>query len=236
MNLFQINQNGNRYCGPSAISAIAGIGTKEAAAIIRIRSNKTAIRGTSATDMRMALDLLGVEMVQHVSGINPRPTLRAWAASQARGKDVFLVSAGKHWIIVQGRWSICGKTKGLVPVKDHPNARSFVTHVHLLERLRKVDAAALVSVPKANENRREAACKRKTYVLAAQHGISIDQIGDGDVIWVDAPSFLPEDIDPYTGEHFCNYWAEALHRVQTYATLLSDSNQNGKTKTDEIVA
>ena len=46
----------NRYCGPSAISAVTKLTSGEAARLIRKQSGKSSVKGTSTSNIRRALE------------------------------------------------------------------------------------------------------------------------------------------------------------------------------------
>lgn len=225
MQLYEIRQNGNSYCGPSALSAIAGIGTKEAAALLRKINGRTCIKGTYVFEMRQALVKLGFDLrsVSHIGSATKTAqkrgavTLRQWAKDVARGTDVFLVSAGHHWILVQGRYAICGKTLNLVPVAEHPHARCRVGTACQVTRVRRVNPADVIPKP---EPRRSMAGQAAARRLAAQFGIEIER--ENDYWYVYAPDGLPEDLDPYIGDRIGYTWSEVLDRVETYADLMTE--------------
>jgi hypothetical protein len=221
MKLYQINENGNTYCGPAVISAVAGIGTKEAAAIIRSKFGLRTVRATSLMQVHYALDMLGFGL-RNTPCSQRRPTVANWAKDTARGKDVWLVDNGSHWILVQGRYALCSKTDGLVPVADHPNARSFVRNVYQIYRLRNV-AAETVIPTKSRTDISEAGARRQVKKLAAAHGIEIERDSPDTSIWVWPPKAIKRQ-DPYE-EHYVDYWSEALTRVREYVKLIATSGR-----------
>ncbi len=106
----------NRFCGPAALSIIAGIDTAEAAAVIRHVSRKRSVQGTSNWEVLRSLALLGFK-ASSAAKVDPlnlksNPTLAAWLKSDERdGKSLYLIAAGHHWQVVQGRRFCCGITK-----------------------------------------------------------------------------------------------------------------------------
>lgn len=228
MKLYAVNQNGNKYCGPSAISAIAGIGTKEAAAVIRLASNKSHIKGTSSGEVLRALHKLGFSMVKKSF---ERANMQNWARVTARGKDVYLIAAGNHWVLVQGRYAICGKTKNLVAVTEHPSARSFIKDAYLICKIKNVDAQTVIPVqPKVEAT--EGSARRKAMALAAKYGIQAyrDKELDSKPLWVGPPEGMfegeDEEKDPFYGDHYVYEWVEALERVEEYVKVVEAAKAN----------
>lgn len=117
---------GNRYCGPAVISAIAHIGTAEAASVIRGVTGKRFVKGTSYSACRQALRQLGFltkPIVDPLSCLDDfqKPTLAKWLREHKSKRTtgrVFLICAGHHWFAVTGRRYVCGIVKEIVSIKD----------------------------------------------------------------------------------------------------------------------
>jgi hypothetical protein len=212
--LYQVNQNGNKFCGPAVLSALAGIGTKEAAAIIRSLTQKTFVKSTTARDVKRALVLLGFGMANIDYQQSARVTLRQWATTHARGKDVYLVAAGRHWILLQGRNALCGKTINLVATAEHPNARAFVTEAHKITRVAKINSASVL--PKKLPSISHA----KTNRLAKAYGIEIEKNIYYKDFMVYPPPSITEDEDPHEGDHYCSDWSAVTIMVAEYARII----------------
>tara|TARA_B100000963_G_C22360284_1_gene551280 strand:+ start:45 stop:506 length:462 start_codon:yes stop_codon:yes gene_type:complete len=117
----------NRYCGPAVISAITGITTGEAAAQLRAFSNRRMITGTGTWEVQNILLKNGIRMrdarlywdvkFNRTDGV----TLAGWLKASVKdrnAKRVFLIVAGWHWQLVQGRRYVCGRTKEIVSIRD----------------------------------------------------------------------------------------------------------------------
>jgi hypothetical protein len=127
----------NTYCGPSAISSLTGMTTGEAARLLRATGGRRAIRGSYTSEMLRALRMCNInaDCYRHAAQSGRRQTLAAWlkATKDARGDAAFLLAAGRHWLLVQGRRYVCGITKEVVPQK-HPKVarRAVVTEAYRL--------------------------------------------------------------------------------------------------------
>jgi len=135
----------NRYCGPSVISAITGMTTGEAAAQLRAVSGKRAIKGTYTSWIRAVLRKNNIEMLScrdvwniklnRTDGI----TLAGWLKHTVKDRDanrVFLLVAGWHWQLVQGRRYVCGQTRQIVSIRDkRVKRRARVAEVYELSRM-----------------------------------------------------------------------------------------------------
>lgn len=85
----------NNYCGPAALSAIAGITSEQAAALLRHIGGRRAICTTYDREMIGAMKALGLKIQQkHFFG---KPTVKKWK----RPKGKLLVAVTGHYICVQ---------------------------------------------------------------------------------------------------------------------------------------
>ena len=135
----------NRYCGPSVISAITGMTTGEAAAQLRAASGKRAIRGTHTSWIRTVLRWNNIEArscrydwnirLNRTDGV----TLAGWLKHTVKDRNadrVFLLVAGWHWQLVQGRRYVCGQTREIVSIRDkRVKRRARVAEVYELSRM-----------------------------------------------------------------------------------------------------
>lgn len=162
----------NRFCGPAVISALTGITTAEAARRIREHTGRRQITGTWGDEIKPVFADLGVQMTparidgngylisdlliemldvkaqrrhqadQRGSGM----TFAAWLKATERersGNQVFLLSSGHHWVLVQRDNFVCGKTGEVVSV-DHPKVkrRARVSGIWLMNQINDQQAAA----------------------------------------------------------------------------------------------
>ena len=83
----------NRYCGPSAISAVTGMTSGEAARLLRSVTGRTAIKGASSASVCSALARCGVRVEKAREHREALPTLAAWLkyTHGNRGGKVILV-------------------------------------------------------------------------------------------------------------------------------------------------
>lgn len=215
----------NRFCGPAALSIIAGIDTAEAAALLRKVSGKRSITGTSPGAVLRSLSLLGYKAssAAKLNPLKPRdnPTLAAWLRDRD-SKTLYLVAAGNHWQVVQGRRFCCGLTKDIVSIRDEKvKRRARVTGVWAIEHERKVAVADVL--PAKTKTPRDT-FRRKTWALANRHGIQIElDTGSGPIVWGPrwASHVDEESADPFYGDHYAEGWDDALERVQAYAALIT---------------
>jgi signal recognition particle subunit SEC65 len=221
----------NRFCGPAAISIITGLDTAQSAALLRRVNRRQSITGTSFGEVSRVLTKLGYTLIS-AAKVNPfdrksNPTLAAWLreTTRLRGDALYLISAGRHWQVVQGRRFCCGKTGEIVSIRDEQvKRRARVTGVWQITAvaadLRKALARdALSELEPTPEAKVEASFRAKATRLARQHGIDIELCGAAaPIVW--GPSFIEEEEnDPYHGDHISQGWKDALEMVETYVDL-----------------
>lgn len=124
-----VKNNANRFCGPSAVSAITGMPSGDAARLIRYVSGKRSVMGTGDSEVRRALAMCGVTTrpIHTPWWVNDRkphklaPTLAGWfketVAMRSAGR-VFLIVAGHHWQVVSGRRYVCGLVEQIISITD----------------------------------------------------------------------------------------------------------------------
>lgn len=220
----------NRYCGPSALSAVTGIDTYHTAALLRHVSGRPAIRGCAVDHMLVALHRLGlrVDMIASFSYLpsRQRPTLQAWArdSEYRRRNDVILCVAGDHYVLLQGDRYVCGISKDVVPLAEAPYRRHKLSSAFRLTRAKpQPDIKALLPKPRRKTAEEKRAASDATFArrLARAHGIEIEVEGGRIVVW--GPAFLPEIdeevCDPFYGDHTAEGWPDALKMVREYARL-----------------
>jgi hypothetical protein len=124
-NLPTIPKSTNTWCGPAAIAALTGCTPDEAASTIANVRNYTecrerivsakGVKGTYDREIKKALRRLGFSMTDVTSYSRHTPPrvnerFKAWAdrTREMRGDRLYLVSAGRHWIVVRGWQAVCG--------------------------------------------------------------------------------------------------------------------------------
>lgn len=161
----------NRFCGPAVLSSITGMTTADASRLIRSINGERKVTGTSDYDIQQAFIQCGVEMIEEFL-ITPRPTLAQWLKSTVKTRTadrVFLLSAGYHWQLIQGRRYVCGRIGEVVSIK-HPKVkrRSRVNNVYELTCQNKP------IIPEACKKKvnLKAKQRQKLYSLCSKHNIT----------------------------------------------------------------
>ena len=212
----------NRYCGPSVISAITGMTTGEASRLVRSISGVKSVKGTSTSQVRKSLRDCNIDMQRCSFNMalsrSTGPTLAGWLKQTVKERTadrVFLIVAGWHWQLVQGRRYVCGIVGDVVSIKDKKiKRRARVAEVYELT----MTAAKVVTPPAAKKPKQTTNNFRgKAQRLAKKMGmeISIERTGYGDnSYWID---YEGEDdyVDLGIIEGHCSYdWYEVLDKLQ----------------------
>ena len=227
---------GNRYCGPAVISALTKLDTDQAAALIRHRHNLRSIKGTSRAHVWDILRLCGYlpKSVAEIARAK-RPTLAGWlrsTRSERKTGRVYLVVAGNHWQLIEGRRYVCGIVGTVVTVAhDKVKRRARVSSVYEVggEYRHPVDALEKIATKVADRKavlNKDAAHKRVVAQARREELVEWDFWDDKayppSVIypgrwWRDAEA--AGIADPYEGDHDGGDWAGAAELVETYRKI-----------------
>ncbi len=172
----------NRYCGAAVVSAITGMTTGEAARLVRHLSGVRSVKGTTIRQIRDAFNACGVhfnrfEPVKFGMRFNRTNgvTLTGWLRGTVKYRNaerVFLVVAGQHWQLVQGRRYVCGLTNEIVSIKDKKvKRRARVSYVY---ELTAPDGITIPEISKKPKNPNSGATASKARRLAKELGIEIE--------------------------------------------------------------
>lgn len=98
--LRDINFGENQYCGPSALSAITGLGTDECASMLSRITGRAKIVGIGITDMLQALHTwrYTTEWIKALNGASLYFTL---TVLHAKGDGIYLVQVPGHYITIE---------------------------------------------------------------------------------------------------------------------------------------
>lgn len=226
MQLRAPKNTGNKYCGPSAISAITGIGTAEAATVIRSITGQRAVKGTRHSAMEIALYKLGyrTKLVKSSPDGKTKPTLAQWlkASKEMRTAGrIFLVCAGHHYQVISGRRYVCGIVGEVVSVRhEGVKRRARVTKVWEVEKFGEPTFRFPAKRPNYQAER------AKAVRIAKEIGVELEkhwmnEPGRPPEWWVYAPEELKDSpADPYEGDHLAFGWDQVLERVLAYQEAL----------------
>lgn len=201
----------NRYCGPAVVSALTKINTDEAARLMRTVRGRRAIKGSHLCEVNGALRHFGLQAVQIHGDRNVRLigyTFATWARLFRREVDeVFLIVAGNHWQLVQGRRYVCGQSIKIVPVSKAPHRRARVTETYKL-----VACTAKALIVEQPVRTVAVSLDRKVRDLAARLGWRVDFEQESEAWWV-APKH-DDEVDIFEDEHFAYSREEVLTKLK----------------------
>lgn len=175
----------NRYCGPCAISIITGMTTGEAARLLRHVSGRKSIKGTYTSEVTDVLEMCNIKATYEDFGLrlsySKGPTLARFlkhTVKERNAKRVFLISAGRHWQVIQGRRIVCGILKEPTSVRDKSvRRRKRVNKCYELSVLpdRNIVIPDAARKPKRTQASDYAQAKRLAKKMEIE--IELDQIG-----------------------------------------------------------
>ena len=209
----------NRYCGPAVISAVTGMVTGEAARLIRHVSGQRKVTGSYAHHVIRALKLCNVGYSSNkFFGLDTKrqPTLAQWLKSskdiRTSGR-VFLIVAGNHFQLVEGRRYVCGRTKDIVIVRSKlVKRRCRVEEVYELCQEGKIKIPDAARKPKKEYN----ALRPYIDKMKKKYGFKVEY--ERGTWWVFMPQYAEDhawDIEHYLrDEHGCYSIEEVAARFE----------------------
>jgi len=199
----------NNYCGPAVISAVTGMTTGEAARLIRHVSGQKMVKGSHTFHVLRALSLCNIQNVK--TTVVTRPTLAQWLKGskdiRTSGR-VFLIVAGNHFQLVEGRRYVCGRTRDIVSVRSKlVKRRCRVETVHELVREGKIQIPNAARKPVDHV----ASDRAKAQRLAKKMDVKINI----------------ERVSSYYGygDRFSQYWVEDYKDVNAKGEFIDFSHE-----------
>ena len=230
----------NRYCGPSVVSAITGMNTGEAARMIRHVGGRRSVKGSYDWEVREVLERCGIRSVRETFGLklgySKGPTLAAWlrhTVKERTAKRVFLIVAGRHYQLVQGRRIVCGILGEPTSVRDkRVKRRARVAKVYELHSMGKICKPPEAIKPKRPVNSDYNTAQRM--LKAMNITIDKDHIGGGEIQkWVTGYDDIDangEDIDfvdiGVLEYHCCYEWCEVVWALEAIAEYRKEHGYN----------
>ena len=219
-----ISTDRNRYCGPAVISAVTGMNSGEAARLIRSVSGQRAVRGAHTTHVRRAMKLCGIQSI--LQRCTPKITLAAWLREskglRTTGR-VFLVVAGHHFQLIEGRRYVCGRTRDIVSIKDKQVKRRA-----RVEEVYELVADGKITIPDQARKPKQPANQYRSYIdkMKRKYGFTVEYERYTQVYWAHMPQFA-EDLAWDTGhhlrdEHGCYSQSEVADRLEAMAEFMEE--------------
>ena len=219
-----ISTDRNRYCGPAVISAVTGMNSGEAARLIRSVSGQRAVRGAHTTHVRRAMKLCGIQSIYR--SCTPKITLAAWLRESKDMRTtgrVFLVVAGLHFQLIEGRRYVCGRTPDIVSIKDKQVKRRA-----RVEEVYELVADGKITIPDQARKPKQPANQYRSYIdkMKKKYGFTVEYERWNQTYWVEMPRHA-EDLAWDTGhhlrdEHGCYSQGEVADRFEAMAEFMEE--------------
>tara|TARA_R100001460_G_C3548400_1_gene174999 strand:+ start:1137 stop:1919 length:783 start_codon:yes stop_codon:yes gene_type:complete len=224
----------NRYCGPSVISAVTGMTTGEAARLIRHVGGRKSVKGSYVSEVTNALAMCGIKSTYKSFDLklsrSKGPTLAAWlrhTVKERTAKRVFLIVAGHHFQLVQGRRYVCGILGEPVSIRHkRVKRRARVSNVFELSSLGTIQIPAEARKPKRDAVVSSGYGYAKVKRLAKKMEIEIELEQIGPSRQYDIQKWISYDDVDENNEHLdfahmgvidghCSYdWCEVLWKLE----------------------
>ncbi len=217
-----ISTDRNLYCGPAVISAVTGMNTGEAARLIRSVSGQKAVRGAFTTHVLRAITLCGIQSIYR--RCTPKITLAAWLKESKSIRTtgrVFLVVAGHHFQLVEGRRYVCGRTRNIVSIKDKQVKRRARVEV-----VYELVAKGKITIPDQARKPKQTANQYRSYIdkMKRKYGFTVDYERWTQCYWVSMPQYAEDlawDTDHHLrDEHGCYSQSEVADRFKAMAEFM----------------
>ena len=215
----------NRYCAPAIISSLTGMTTGEAARLIRSVTGERKVTGVHTHHLIRALKLCGIYFLQSKRFPN-KPTLAKWLkdAKESRSTGrVFLVVAGNHFQLVEGRRYVCGRTKDIVSIKDKSVKRRC-----RVEEVYELKAEGKITIPDRARKPKRPSDPYRPFVqkMKKKYGFIVEYQRWNDLYWVEMPLHaedLAGDMDHrLKDEHGCDGMQEVANRMEEMAEFMDE--------------
>jgi hypothetical protein len=234
----------NRYCGPAVISAVTGMTTGEAARLIRHVSGQRKVTGSHTFHVLRALSLCNIHnRKMTVATRFSAPTLNQWLKGSKDMRTtgrVFLVVAGNHFQLVEGRRYVCGRTRDIVSVRSkYVKRRCRVETVHELINEGRIQIPNAARKPKTVDHAASNRAKAQRFAKELDVTISIERYYDYDnrfsQYWVDGYKDVDTKGEPMDFSHegildgHCAYdWGEVLEKLSAIEGYREEHGYNIK--------
>lgn len=218
----------NTYCGPAAVSAIAGVTSDMAAALFREYTERAQCRWVFDNETSVVLASLGYRMLRQDSfKKGERPTLNRWLDKRENFDAVYLVNVTSHYVIVCGRTFADSSRRRGCNVADMPKPRARVIQSWLIEKRQPIGDLPQRVARRADQRKTAASAMAKARRIAKRDGVEIESCREaygsdstGYNVWPPA-QIADTYLDPHDGDHFAHDADEVLERVKRYADLIA---------------
>jgi hypothetical protein len=207
--------NGSKYCGPTSLSAVTGIGTKELCQIIRhINPKRKMVKGLNNTDLEKTLRYCGINWDRRCY---EKITLGNWNKINKQPDAVYIIQVSNHYLVIKNGYVICTQFGGRI--ESLCLSKYLKCQVHSTWQI-LTDPSTCIDIPNVTKNKRY---RCKLIKFCELHDIEFDDHDHkqtkGEVsIWM----FLPDNIikdyfdgkDPWDDDHYACDYEEAWDKIQ----------------------
>lgn len=219
--------NGSKYCGPTVLSAVTGIGTKELCQIIRfINPNRKMVKGLSNHDLSETLKYCGV----NTQDSYPRKiNLRNWIKLNKKPDITYIINVSNHYLVIKNGYVICTQFGGRI--ESLCRSKYLGCQVHRVWQI-LTEPSKVITIPQPKVNRKQ---RHKIVKFCKLHNIDFDdeehRNSKGELsIWM----YLPDEIlkeyfggeDPWYNEHTAYDYDEAWDKIELVMKRMEEVNNS----------
>lgn len=222
--------NGSKYCGPTVLSAVTGIGTKELCQIIRfLNPNRKMVKGMYNNEISEVLQYCKISFsFKNYSKIN----LRNWIKGYQRKDVTYIINVSSHYLVIRNYQVICTQFKGAI---NHVSKSRYLG-CQVKRTWIIYNDPGVVTIPTPTINTRtNLTLRRKITKICETHNIDFDdeehRNSKGELsIWM----YLPDEIlkeyfggeDPWYNEHTAYDYDEAWDKIELVMKRMEEVNNS----------
>jgi len=211
--LYEVRLNGNKYCGPTSLSALTGHSTSYITTKIRQKFNVCRVRG-------MYMEWC-IWYLQH-AGISctitkfPQPiTLKNWHENHARKDTTYFIGLTGHFVVVRNGKIVCTQFKG-IPKNIHFSKylRKQVKSVYIISG----EPTPEIAIAKRSDPNYSRA---KKLIKHFNIDLEVEKMDGYTNYWI----YLPENMidekfngnDPWDDNHIADSWGDIVRMIEETA-------------------
>lgn len=209
--------NGSSYCGPTSLSCVSGIGTKEISKIIRhYFPRRTRIKGMYPKELEETLFHLDINFTKHKANCN----LSAWTKYFQKPNAVYILNLTTHFLAVCNGNIVCTQFHGkIAAITDSKYLKKDVLFFYEIKSNPK---NLKIPLTDSDVNKNEIKSLKKTWAkarkLCNKYNIDFELEEDTETAW----AYLPDEfihthyqgVDPWDDAHFYYYPDDLIQNIQ----------------------
>ena len=215
--LHEVKINGNRYCGPTSLSALTGHSTSYITSKVR---NKFAVQRVRGMHTRWCLWYMNEAGLSYTEKSFRKPcNLRNWHSNYARRDITYFVALTTHFVVIRNGMIVCTQFKGV--------AKPIALSKHLRKQVQSVYEIKGTPNPEIVQKKPRDAKEVKNMFLAKKliKHFNIDLEVEKMEGYTNYWTYWPEQTidnkfggdDPWEDNHIAEDWKEVVDKITAVA-------------------